>query len=147
MKKISIVIFILLSMAAQSLMAQSTHDFLISGGLDLIKTDNTKIFDKAQFGVDVNYFIERRFSVGAGAELWTKGANSFVMGVRWYPVDKFFVRFRGLIGSNNVSMGAGWSQPLNRNFRLEAIGDIYFAKPDFALRGGVSYVINYVTGK
>ena len=146
MKKISFIIFIVLTMT-RPLTAQSTHDFLVSGGLDLIKSDNLKIFDKAQVGVDVNYFVERRFSVGAGAELWTKGANSFVLGVRWYPVDKFFVRFRGLIGSNNVSMGAGWSQPINRNFRLEAIGDIYFARPDFALRGGVSYVINYVTGK
>ena len=134
-------------LAAQSLIAQSTNDFLISGGLDLIKTDNSKIFDKAQFGLEVNYFIQRRFSVGAGAELWTQGANSFVLGARWYPSDNIFLRFRGLIGYNDAALGVGYAKPLSKNFRIEGMADLYFKRPDFGLRAGVSYVINYVTKK
>ena len=137
----------LLLLAFQSLVAQSTNDFLISGGLDLIKTDNTKIFDKAQLGLEVNYFIQRRFAVGAGADLWTKGANSFVLGVRWYPSDNVFLRFRGLIGYNDAALGAGYTKPLSKNLRIEGMADLYFKRPDFGLRGGVSYVINYVTKK
>ena len=127
--------------------AQSTNDFLIAGGLDLFKTDNTKLFDKAQVAFEVNYFLQRRFSVSGGAELWTRGKNSFAMGVRYYPMDNFFVRFRGLIGGNDVSLGAGYSYPLSKSWRAEGMGDLYFARPDFAIRGGVSYVINYVTLK
>lgn len=145
MKKLFVVFVIFL--ACQSLCAQSTNDFLISGGFDLIKTDNTKIFDKAQVGLEVNYFIMRRFAVGAGGEFWTRRANSFVLGVRWYPKDNIFVRFRGLIGANDAALGVGYVKPLDKNFRLEGIADLYLAKPDFGIRAGVSYVINYVTKK
>lgn len=132
---------------AASVSAQSTNDFLISGGLDLIKTDNNKLFEKAQVGLEVNYFLQRRFSVGAGGEFWSQGRNSFVMGVRWYPADNIFLRFRGLIGINDAALGAGYVKALDKNFRLEGMADLYFAKPDFAIRAGVSYVINYVTKK
>jgi hypothetical protein len=121
--------------------AQSTHDIMVGGAQDLIKTDNNKLFDKAQLGVEANYFIIRHFSVGAGAELWTNQKSSFVMGMRWYANDNFFVRFRGLIGENDASLGAGWSQPLNKDWRIEGMGDFYF-KGDFALRAGFAYVIH-----
>jgi hypothetical protein len=125
--------------------AQSTNDFLISGGFDFIKTDINKVFDKAQVGLEVNYFLQRKFAVGAGGEFWTRGANSFVLGARYYPKENIFVRVRGLIGGNNLALGAGYSKPIHKYWRLEAMGDVYLAHPDFALRGGVSYIINYVT--
>lgn len=120
--------------------AQSTHDIMVGGGLDVIKTDINKVFDKAQLGLEVNYFVVRHFSVGAGAELWSQHNNSFVMGMRWYADENIFLRFRGLIGANDASLGVGWSKPIGTNWRFEAIGDFYF-KGDFALRGGVAYII------
>jgi hypothetical protein len=133
---------ILLCVAAS---AQSTNDFLISGGFDLIKTDINKAVDKAQVGLEVNYFLQRKFAVGAGGEFWTRRANSFVLGARYYPTENIFVRMRGLIGANDLAIGAGYSKPIHKYWRLEAMGDIYLAHPDFAIRGGVSYIINYVT--
>jgi len=122
--------------------AQSTKDFLVGGGLDLLKSDYEKPFNKAQFGIEGHYFIVRQFAVGAGMELWTTHqSSSFMMGVRWYPTDKLFVRFRGLIGANDAAAGAGWSQPLKNSFRLEAMGDFYINSTEFALRLGVAYVI------
>lgn len=125
--------------------AQSTNDFLVSGGFDFIKTDINKVFDKAQVGIEVNYFLQRKFAVGAGGEFWTRKANSFVIGLRYYPIENVFVRARGLIGANDFAIGAGYSKPIHKYWRLEAMGDIYLAEPAFAIRGGVSYVINYVT--
>ena len=139
MKKIVLITF--MALAFHSLLAQSTHDFLLSGGMDIIKTDNVKLFDKAQLGLEANYFVTRNFSVGAGAELWTRQKNSFVMGVRWYADDHLFFRFRGLIGTNDASIGIGWSKPLNEKWRFEGIGDFYFNQSAFGLRAGVSYLI------
>jgi hypothetical protein len=120
--------------------AQSTNDILVGGGSDLIKSDIREVFDKAQLGVEANYFVVRHFAVGAGAELWTGQHHSFVMGVRWYADDNFFARFRGLIGANDASLGVGWSKPILTDWRVEALGDFYF-KGTFGLRAGVAYVI------
>jgi hypothetical protein len=139
MKHCLFIFFILLSASG---MAQSTHDFMVTGGLDAIKTDNIKLFDKAQLGFDANYFIDRRFAVGIGAELWTtRQKNSFVMGARWYANDNIFVRFRGLIGANDAALGAGYSKAIKDNWRLEAMGDYYFNGSAFGIRGGIAYVI------
>jgi hypothetical protein len=138
MKKLAI--FFLLVGYAQVSKAQNANDIMVGGGIDLIKTDLYKGFDKAQVGFEANYFVVRHFAVGAGAEWWTGRRNSFVMGMRWYADDKIFLRFRGLIGANDASLGAGWSQPIHENWRLEAIGDFYF-RGDFALRAGVSFII------
>ncbi len=121
--------------------AQSTHDFLISGGIDIVKTDIYKAFDKAQLGFEANYFIQRRFALGAGAEIWTRQKNSFVMGVRYYIDDNIFFRFRGLIGANDAALGAGWAKPITETWRFEALGDFYFNSGQFGLRAGVGYVI------
>jgi len=107
-----------------------------------MKTDFEKPFNKAQFGIEGHYFIVRHFAIGAGMELWTTHqSSSFMMGARWYPIDKLFVRFRGLIGANDAAAGVGWSQPLKNSFRLEGMGDFYINSTEFALRLGVAYVI------
>ncbi len=136
-----IVVLLFLACFVQTVRAQSTHDFMVSGAMDIIKTDNYKLFDKAQIGLEANYFVERHFAVGAGVEIWTKQKNSFVMGARWYANENIFVRFRGLIGANEAALGAGWSKALNESWRLEAIGDYYFNSSQFAFRAGVSYII------
>lgn len=114
---------------------------MIGGSLDLIKTDYSSFFDKAQIGLEANYFVVRHFAASGGVELWTRQKSSFMMGMRWYPADHVFVRVRGLIGANDVALGGGWVKPINDTWRFEAIGDFYIADTEFAIRAGISYVI------
>jgi hypothetical protein len=134
----ALAVLLLLSLTA---FGQSSNDFMISGGLDLIKTDFNNPFEKAQIGLEANYFVVRNFSAGAGVEIWTDQKSSFVMGARWYPMDNVFVRFRGLIGANDAAIGAGWAKPLNETWRFEAMGDFFFGQTEFSVRAGVSYLI------
>lgn len=113
---------------------------MIGGGFDLIKSDNDKLFDKAQVGLEANYFVTREVTLNAGVELWSNQNESFTFGARWYFVDNFFMRGRGLIGENDFSLGAGGAIHLKPNLRLEIIGDFYF-EGDFAVRTGVAYII------
>ena len=121
---------------------QSSNDIMVSGGFDLIKTDYKDPFAKAQFGIEANYFVVRHFAVGAGAEIWTKQKDSFVMGMRWYANDNIYVRFRGLIGAYDAAIGAGYSKAINKDWRIDGIGDFYFDAGQFGLRAGVSYIIH-----
>ena len=133
---------ILVCSVASLAQAQSTHDILLGGGFDFLKTDNRTLLNKAQLGFEGHYFIERRFAVGIGTEFWTTSQkNSFMMGARWYADDHIFLRFRGLIGANDASFGLGYAKPLDKHFRLEGIGDYYFSGAAFAFRLGVSYVL------
>jgi len=134
----ALIFFMVCSLAVQ---AQSTGDFMFSGGFDLLKTDYDKAFNKAQLGLEANYFLVRHVSLGAGVDIWTDQETSFVMGVRWYPADPFFVRFRGLIGANDAAIGGGWAKAINENWRVEAMGDFYFNGGEFGIRAGVSYVL------
>jgi hypothetical protein len=134
-------LFIILIVFSLPSFAQSNNDIMVSGSLDLIKTDYSSFLDKGQIGLEGNYFVVRHFAAGAGVELWTKQKSSFVMGMRWYPHDHVFVRVRGLIGDNDVSIGGGWVKPINDAWRFEAIGDFYVADTEFAIRAGLSYVI------
>jgi hypothetical protein len=120
--------------------SQQKNDFLVGGAFDLIKTDNEGFVQKAQVGGEFNYFFARRFAATAGLDIWANNTMSFVFGARCYPIEHFFVRTRGLIGKNDVSIGAGWTKPLGSNFQFEAIGDYYFEN-EFAIRVGLMYLI------
>ncbi len=122
-------------------MAQSTSDLMLSGGMDILKTDNPSLFEKAQIGMEANYFVIRHFAVGLGAEIWTDQKSSFMMGARWYANDNVFLRFRGFIGANDVALGAGYAKPLTEYLRLEGMGDFYLSSTEFGIRIGLSYVI------
>ena len=122
-------------------MAQSTSDLMLSGGMDIVKTDNPGLFEKAQIGIETNYFVVRHFAVGLGAEIWTDQKSSFMMGARWYANDNVFLRFRGFIGANDVALGAGYAKPLTEYLRLEGMGDFYLSSTEFGIRIGLSYVI------
>lgn len=113
---------------------------MLGGGIDLFKTDNTGAFEKTQVGFEANYFVIRKFSVAAGAEIWTRSEESFAFGFRWYMIDNVFLRCRGLIGENDFSIGAGGAIPLKQNLRLEIVGDFYF-EGEFALRTGLAYIL------
>lgn len=121
--------------------AQSTRDIMLGGGVDLLKTDNKSLLNKVQLGFEGNYFIKRRVALGIGAELWTNNQkSSFVIGTRLYANEKVFFRLRGLIGTNDISLGMGYSKPIDKNLRLEGMGDYYFTGA-FALRIGLGYVL------
>jgi hypothetical protein len=138
MKKTMLALVILVSMQAA---AQSTKDILVGASFDLIKTDISRAFNKAQFGIEGHYFIVRHFAVGAGAELWTTGqSSSFMMGARYYATENLFVRLRGLIGANDAAVGVGYSYPYKDVLRIEAMGDYYFGGNAFALRVGAAYI-------
>jgi hypothetical protein len=119
---------------------QIAKDFLVGGGFDLIKTDNDGVAQKAQVAFEGNYFFTKQFTATAGFEFWSDDGVSFVMGGRWYPMENFFTRVRGLIGENDISFGAGWNKPIDKNWHFEAIGDFYF-EGEFAVRAGLMYVI------
>jgi hypothetical protein len=140
MLKASFILSVLI-LSIGTLKAQSNNDILVSSGFDLIKTDYSRFADKLQLGAEANYFVVRNFAAGAGLELWTRYPSSFAMGMRYYPLDNFFVRFRGLIGANDVALGGGWSKPINEKWRFEAIGDFYFGQTEFGIRAGLGYVI------
>jgi hypothetical protein len=119
---------------------QIAGDYMVGLQMDIVKTDNTKIFDKAQFGAEVNYFVTKSFTGTTGFEIWTGDDVSFLIGARWFPTEDAFIRARGLIGENDLSIGGGWTKPINDRLRFEAIGDFYF-KIDFSIRAGLVYIV------
>ena len=121
--------------------AQSSREFMVGGGLDIIKSDINSVFDKAQVGFELNYFIDRSFSVTGGYEIWSNSSNSFVAGFRWYAANNLFLRYRGLIGVDNFSFGLGYGYPVTSQLRAEVIGDYYVNGNDVSLRGGISYIL------
>jgi hypothetical protein len=121
--------------------SQPTRYFLVGANLDLIKSDHDGYFEKWQGGVEVNYFFLKEFSATAGLEIWTREGASAVVGSRWFPVKDAYIRLRGLIGENDVSIGGGWAKPMTENLRFESMADFYF-KGNFSIRAGIAYRVN-----
>ena len=138
MKSFFTLLLICVSLTTAS--AQIAKDFMVGGGLDLIKTDNDGFLQKVQLGFEGHYFVTRQITVSAGAELWSDDDSSLALGLRWFPVEEAFIRFRGLIGDNDLSIGGGWTKPINDKLKFEAIGDFYF-EGEFAIRAGLMYVL------
>jgi hypothetical protein len=139
-RKLKLVLFIVLALGVVHGVAQDASDYILSVQADLVKTDNASMFGKGQFGIEANYFINDKFTAATGLEFWTDDDISFVIGTRFYPAESGFIRLRGLVGANDLSIGGGWVKPLNKNFRLEAIADFYFSI-DFSIRAGIVYMI------
>ncbi len=137
----STLLIVIATFLAAPALGQIARDFMIAGHADLIKSDNDGFFEKIQSGIEVHFFVSRKFTVTAGGEFWTQNETlSLVTGVRWYPIDEAFVRLRGLIGANVISVGGGWAKPLNESWKFEAIGDVY-SGGNIAIRAGFSHVI------
>jgi hypothetical protein len=135
----SVLILLLLCSTVFSF-AQEAKDFMFGAAVDLAKTDYEGMLKKAQFSAEGDYFFTRSITASAGFDVWTRDGVSLVLGGRWYPMDNFFTRVRGLIGENDVALGAGWNQVVTDRWRFEAMADFYF-KGDFAMRVGVMYVV------
>jgi hypothetical protein len=124
--------------------SQIAKDYSVGTNLDLIRSDNDGYFEKAQASVEVNYFLFRKLTATAGAEYWTRNQQaSLVMGGRWFPVKEAFLRLRGLIGSNDIALGGGWSKPLKpeSNWYFESMADVYIIHGYVTIRAGVVYVV------
>jgi hypothetical protein len=102
MRKIHFLVFTLLLVPFHSF-SQKANDFLVGGAFDLIKTDNEGFIQKAQGG-EFNYLITARIASTGGLDIWADNNMSAVIGARWYPLDHFFTRARGLIGKNDLPL-------------------------------------------
>jgi len=121
--------------------AQSEGELLLGAGMDALKTDNDGIAGKVQLGLEANYFFVSGISGTVGVELWSEGSESLVLGARYYPNKFFITRVRGLIGANDLSVGAGLTKNIRKNIRVEGLADFYFDTTDIAFRAGIVYVL------
>ncbi len=120
--------------------AQIQKDFLIGLNLDLIKSNQSAYFQRGQVGGEVNYYLSTKITATGGLEYWTQNRQlSAVAGARWYPVPEAFVRVRGLVGANDLSVGGGWAKPFKANWRFESMADFYF-KGQIAIRVGFAHL-------
>ncbi|MEL6535253.1 MAG: hypothetical protein AAFQ98_07580 [Bacteroidota bacterium] len=117
----------------------SKAQFLVTGGIDIIKSDFNGVGQKIQIGTDLNYFVAKKFSISGGFEFWTNGSPSVTVGARFYPIRPVFIRMRGLIGENDVAFGLGYGLGLTERIRLEVMGDYYLIDSEAALRAGLAY--------
>lgn len=119
--------------------------FLFTAQVDAYKTDNRNPFefvDKAQFGVEANYFLYEQLGVTAGLEVWTESVR-FVPGMRFYPINPLFLRFRPLLGKEvDYAFGVGYARKITDNWRFEAMTDYYFERSDLAIRFGIGYTLD-----
>jgi hypothetical protein len=134
-----IIILITLCFITQNGFSQKAKDFIIGSNLDLIRSDHDGYFEKVQIGAEINYFVVKDFTGTGGVEYWTREGVSAVVGARWYPIPDAFIRFRALLGANDVSLGAGWAKPLTTTWKFEAMGDFYF-NGNLTIRAGIAYL-------
>lgn len=127
-------------MATVSAYAQREGNVLLGTQMDLIKSDYDVFFNKVQIGLEANYFIHDKFSTSAGIEIWSREALSGVVGFRYYPDENVFLRMRGLLGANDLSIGGGFAKPLSEYIRMEALTDFYF-EGSFSIRLGFAYIL------
>ncbi|MGK7391865.1 MAG: hypothetical protein ACNS60_16055 [Candidatus Cyclobacteriaceae bacterium M2_1C_046] len=153
MKKINLLIFLLL-FTSFGIYGQATRginineqdrkgNFMFGIAFDAIKTDfGDRVGNKIQGGLEVNYFLSQNFGVTGGAEAWSDTTVNYsgVVGVRFYPLKKIFLRARGLIGVNEISAGAGFSIFLNERWSAEGMLDAY-TSGNVAARIGISYLL------
>lgn len=121
--------------------AQSKSNFQLGLGMDLFKTDNNGFAEKSQVGLEGNYFFTSKFSGTLGLDFWSARGTSLILGMRFYPVDPVFIKFRGYVGIyDDVTLGMGYSKSLGSNFSFEGGMDYYFQPRDLGLRFGLAYL-------
>ncbi|MFP4091148.1 MAG: hypothetical protein ACLFUB_17875 [Cyclobacteriaceae bacterium] len=133
------VVLLLLTITAAS------AQMLFSFQMDAYKTDNRDPFefaDKVQMGLEFNYFLYPQLSLSTGVEFWSAGDTYFIPGMRFYPIDPVFLRFRPLLGNDvDYALGAGYARKITDNLRLEGMLDYYFEHSNLALRFGIGYTL------
>ena len=140
MRKAVLVCFILF-MIQIPIYSQGQTRFMLSGGMDVIKTDIQKSFDKYQLGLELDYFLKQKISLNAGYEIWSASQNYYSVGVRYYLFSFVFFRPRILINEDDVngSIALGYKYFLSRRVGWVSNMEYYFSPSAFAIRTGISY--------
>lgn len=138
MKKIVLLfgVFIALGLS-QKVMAQTR----LNVALDVLRTP---FFNEVSLngGAELDYFLANRFALTGGFEYWQKEGDQFsgALGLRFYPINPVFIRFRGILNQNSgVNIGMGYALKLSRKLRMETIFDYYTPYDDFAVRIGLGF--------
>jgi hypothetical protein len=122
---------------------QAEGSFLLSGAVDLARTDAPGVIRRYQLGVEGNYFYRHNLSFSGGYEFNYLNANQVTIGSRFYPLEKLFIRGRGFIGSDSdFALGTGYTHNISYRVRLEGMGDYYVANGVFGARVGIGILIN-----
>ncbi|HLW20545.1 MAG TPA: hypothetical protein VKX33_09485 [Cyclobacteriaceae bacterium] len=122
---------------------QAEGSFLLSGGVDLARTDAPGVIRRYQMAAELNYFHLHSLSFSGGYEFNYDRANHVTLGSRFYPIEPVFVRVRGLLGENSdIALGAGYSHNFSYRFRLEGMADYYAVSNVAGLRVGLGFLIH-----
>jgi|TARA_R110002096_G_scaffold118945_3_gene257566 hypothetical protein len=142
-KGIVLIASILLINTSKIQAQQAGGSFLVSAGMDLIRTDLYKILERAQFGAEVNYFYRHQLSFSGGYEYNINHPNQVTAGLRYYPLEPIFLRARALLGNGaDLGLGAGYTYNLSYRFRVEGITDYYVQRQALGIRVGLAVLIN-----
>ncbi|QDH78302.1 hypothetical protein FKX85_04305 [Echinicola soli] len=145
MKKILILLaFPLFLWGGQEVMAQQAEgSYLVSGALDLVRTDAPGVIKRYQFGLEANYFHWYNISFSGGYEFNYNRPNQVTLGGRYYPLEPAFLRVRGMIGKDSdIALGAGYTVNLSYRVRLEGMVDYYAVTNVAGLRAAIGILIN-----
>ncbi|MEX2593389.1 MAG: hypothetical protein WD426_11490 [Anditalea sp.] len=122
---------------------QAAGSFLVSGAMDLAKTDAPGLIRRFQLGSELNYFYLHSLSFSGGYEFNYNRPNHVTLGSRFYPLEPVFIRFRGLVGNkSDIAVGAGYTYNISYRFRLEGMVDYYAISQVAGLRVGIGFLIN-----
>lgn len=137
-------LLLLVGLANEKCLAQQAESsILVSGALDLAKSDIPGVIRRYQIGTEVNYFYLYNLSFSGGYEFNYARPNQVSLGGRFYPWEPLFLRVRGLIGSeSDLSLGAGYTHNLTYRLRLEGMVDYYAITRVVGLRAGIGILIN-----
>ncbi|WP_137401421.1 hypothetical protein [Echinicola rosea] len=143
-KMIMLLTFPLFLFGAKIVMAQQAEgSYLVSGGLDLARTDAPGVIKRYQIGLEANYFHWYNISFSGGYEFNYDRPNQVTLGGRYYPLEPAFLRVRGLIGKDSdVALGAGYTVNLSYRVRLEGMVDYYAVTNVAGLRAAIGILIN-----
>ncbi|AWW30924.1 hypothetical protein DN752_12735 [Echinicola strongylocentroti] len=143
-KMIMLLAFPLFLWGGQAVMAQQAEgSYLVSGGLDLARTDAPGVIKRYQIGLEANYFHWYNISFSGGYEFNYNRPNQVTLGGRYYPLEPAFLRVRGLIGKDSdVAIGAGYTVNLSYRVRLEGMVDYYAVTNVAGLRAAIGILIN-----
>lgn len=144
MKKIIAIVCLALGLCiTESQGQQAAGSYLLSGGIDLGRTDAPGVIRRYQAAAELNYFHLHSLSFSGGYEFNYDRSNHVTLGARFYPIEPVFIRARGLLGKNSdFALGAGYSHSLSYRFRLEGMLDYYAVSNVAGLRVGIGFLIN-----
>lgn len=128
---------------SRKIVQERYRKFMVGVAFDAVKTDfKERVGNKLQGGLEVNWFVEKNYSVTIGGEVWTgeELVISGVAGLRFYPLKNLFIRARGLLGANDISAGAGFQKVISEQWSAEGMID-YYLDGQVAARVGLAFLL------